>query len=55
MLIFSADSNNSPQILRELQLAADARLHIIQFRIEDVAPNDDLQFYPQQSCNGSMR
>jgi hypothetical protein len=45
VLIFSADSNNSPQILRELQLAADARLHIIQFRIEDVAPNDDLQFY----------
>src|SRR5438105_1688615 len=45
VLIFSADSNNSEQILREVQLAADARLHIIQFRIEDVAPNDDLQFY----------
>ena len=45
VLIFSADSNNSEQILRELQLAANARLHIIQFRIEDVAPNEDLQYY----------
>ena len=45
VLVFSADSNNSEQILREVQLAANARLHIIQFRIEDVAPNDDLQYY----------
>jgi hypothetical protein len=45
VLIFSADSNNSPQILRELQLAADARLHIIPFRIEDLAPNEDLAYY----------
>ena len=45
VLIFSADSNNSEQILREVQLAANARLHIIQFRIEEVVPNDDLQYY----------
>ena len=45
VLIFSADSNNSEQILRELELAANARLHIVQFRIEDVTPNDDLQYY----------
>jgi TIR domain/Sulfatase-modifying factor enzyme 1 len=45
VLIFSADSNSSPQILRELQLAADARLHIIPFRIEDLAPNEDLAYY----------
>jgi hypothetical protein len=45
VLIFSADSNNSEQILRELELAANAHLHIVQFRIEDVTPNDDLQYY----------
>jgi hypothetical protein len=45
VLIFSSDSNNSEQILREVQLAANAHLHIIQFRIEDVTPNDDLQYY----------
>jgi hypothetical protein len=45
VLVFSADSNNSEQILREVQLAANARLHIIQFRIEEVVPNDDLQYY----------
>jgi TPR repeat protein len=45
VLIFSAQSNNSEQILRELELAANAHLHIVQFRIEDVTPNDDLQYY----------
>ena len=45
VLIFSADSNNSEQILRELELAANARLPIIQFRIEDLTPNDDLLYY----------
>jgi hypothetical protein len=44
-LIFSADSNNSEQVLRELELAANARLPIIEFRIEDLTPNDDLQYY----------
>jgi len=45
VLIFSADSNNSEQILRELELAANARLPIVQFRIEDLTPNDDLLYY----------
>ena len=45
VLIFSADSNNSEQILRELELAANTHLHLVQFRIEDVTPNDDLQYY----------
>ncbi|MEY2439468.1 MAG: hypothetical protein QOI34_853 [Verrucomicrobiota bacterium] len=44
-LIFSANSNASEQILREVQLAANARLHIVQFRIEQVVPNDDLEYY----------
>src|ERR1700756_5293412 len=44
-LIFSAHSNVSEQILREVQLAANAHLHIVQFRIEDVVPNEDLEYY----------
>src|SRR2546423_6994410 len=45
VLIFSANSNNSEQVLREVQLAADAHVHIIQFRIEEVAANDDLKYF----------
>src|SRR3979411_1018555 len=43
VLIFSAYSNTSEQILREVQLAANSHLHIVQFRIEDVLPNEDLE------------
>src|SRR5438046_2860255 len=45
VLIFSAYSNTSEQVLREVQLAANSHLHIVQFRIEDVIPNDDLEYY----------
>jgi len=45
VLIFSAHSNTSEQILREVQLAANSHLHIVQFRIEDVLPNEDLEYY----------
>lgn len=45
VLIFSGHSNNSEQVLREVQLAADSHLHIIQFRIEDIAANDDLKYF----------
>jgi hypothetical protein len=45
VLIFSAHSNNSSQVLREVQLAVDAQLHILQFRIEEVLLNDDLKYY----------
>jgi Sulfatase-modifying factor enzyme 1/TIR domain len=45
VLIFSAHSNNSEQVLREVQLAVTAHLHIVQFRIEDVVLNDDLQYF----------
>jgi hypothetical protein len=45
VLVFSAHSNNSEQVLREVQLAVTAHLHIIQFRIEDVGLNDDLKYY----------
>jgi hypothetical protein len=45
VLVLSAESNNSEQIVREVQLAADAHLPIIQFRIEEVTPNDYLEPY----------
>jgi hypothetical protein len=45
ILIFSEHSNNSEQVLREVQLAANSRLHIVQFRIDAVAPSDDLEYY----------
>lgn len=45
VLIFSAQTNRSDQVLRELQLAVEAHLHIVQFRIEDVVPNDDLKYF----------
>jgi hypothetical protein len=45
VLIFSEHSNNSEQVLREVQLAANSRLHIVQFRIDAVAPSDDLEYY----------
>ena len=45
VLIFSANSNNSSQVLREVQLAVEAQLHILQFRIEDVLLNDDLKYF----------
>src|SRR3982751_1405475 len=45
VLIFSAHSNNSEQVLREVQLAVSSHLHIVQLRIEDVRPNDDLTYF----------
>ncbi|MEY2505143.1 MAG: hypothetical protein QOG27_1423 [Verrucomicrobiota bacterium] len=45
VLIFSANSNNSQQVLREVQLAVSTHLHIVQLRIEDVRPNDDLTYF----------
>src|SRR5438552_2888631 len=45
VLIFSAHTNNSEQVLREVQLATNSHLHIVQFRIEDVHPNDDLKYF----------
>jgi WD40 repeat protein len=45
VLIFSGHSNNSDQVLREVQLAVSSHLHIVQFRIEDVVLNDDLSYF----------
>lgn len=45
VLIFSRHSNNSEQVLREVQLAVDSHLPIIRFRIEDVTLSDDLRYF----------
>src|SRR5215475_8855270 len=45
VLIFSAHSNASQHVLNEMVVAANSHLHIVQFRTEDVVPNDDLQYY----------
>lgn len=45
LLIFSSYSNDSEQVLREVQLATDSRLPIIRFRLEDVALTDDLRYF----------
>ena len=45
VMVFSGHSNNSEQVLREVQLATDSRLIIIRFRIEDVALTDDLRYF----------
>ena len=45
VMVFSSHSNNSEQVLREVQLATDSRLVIIRFRIEDVALTDDLRYF----------
>jgi TIR domain len=45
LLVFSGHSNNSEQVLREVQLATDSHLPIIRFRIEDVALTDDLRYF----------
>ena len=44
-MVFSSHSNNSEQVLREMQLATDSHLPIIRFRIEDVPLTDDLRYF----------
>src|ERR1700730_4332483 len=45
VLIFSRNSNNSEQVLREVQLAVESHLPIVRLRIEDVTLSDDLRYY----------
>src|SRR5689334_17458059 len=40
VLVFSQHANESPQVLRELERAANKGAAIIPFRIEDLIPND---------------
>jgi len=45
VLVFSADSNNSPQVIREVERAVSKGLPIIPFRIEDVPPSKDMEYF----------
>lgn len=45
VLVFSANSNSSPDVSRELFLAANSKLVIIPFKIENVEPEPGKQYY----------
>lgn len=45
LLIFSDHTNTSGPVLNELEIASKRQKPIIPFRIEDVAPNEDLEYY----------
>jgi hypothetical protein len=47
VLIFSEHSNVSAAVLAEVELAANARIHILNFRVDDSPLGDDLRFYLQ--------
>ena len=45
ILVFSASSNQSPQVRREVERAVHKQLSILPFRIEDVLPSKSLEFF----------
>jgi hypothetical protein len=45
ILVFSANSNSSPQVRREVERAVHKQLSILPFRIEDVLPSKSLEFF----------
>lgn len=45
VLVYSSDANQSEQVLREVQLAVNTRVPVVQFRIDRTPLNDDLKFY----------
>jgi hypothetical protein len=45
ILVFSANSNHSPQVRREVERAVHKELSILPFRIEDVLPSKSLEFF----------
>jgi hypothetical protein len=45
VLIFSAESNRSQQVMRELERAVSAGIPIVPFRIEDVVPSHAMEYY----------
>ena len=45
ILVFSASSNLSPQVRREVERAVHKQLSILPFRIEDVLPSKSLEFF----------
>src|SRR5258708_8049296 len=45
ILVFSANSNLSPQVRREVERAIHTQLSVLPFRIEDVLPSKSLEFF----------
>ena len=45
LLVFSAHSNASPQVRREVERAVHKELPVLPFRIEDVAPSKSLEYF----------
>ncbi len=45
VLVLSRKSDQSRQVLREVERAAHSQLHLIAFRIEDFEPSDDLGYF----------
>jgi len=45
VLIFSASANSSPQVHREVMLAAHRGVRVVPFRIEDIAPAASLEYF----------
>jgi len=45
ILVFSASSNDSPQVRREVERAVHKQLSILPFRIENVLPSKSLEFF----------
>jgi serine/threonine-protein kinase len=44
-LVFSAEANQSQQVLREVERAASRGIPIIPFRIQDITPSDEMEYY----------
>ena len=45
VLVFSASSNSSPQVRREVERAVHKELRVLPFRIEDVLPSRSLEYF----------
>ena len=45
ILVFSSGANGSPQVIREVTKAANCEITIIPFRVDEVEPTGDLDFY----------
>jgi hypothetical protein len=45
VLVFSASSNQSPQVRREVERAVHKQLSVLPFRIENVLPSKSLEFF----------
>jgi hypothetical protein len=45
VLVFSSGSNRSPQVCREVERAVHKRVPVISFRIEDVMPEQSLEYF----------